>query len=102
MSDFELYFSDLQISGERYWGVPMPVVAQSFSALWEKHDHVSIEVKGGSKQICVCRKCKISAYPTQKLLCEITLPESDRYSKISKFDEATLDHEYVLRLNIAV
>ena len=79
----------------------MPVVAQSFSALWEKNGHVRIEVKGG-KQIRVCRKWKISAYPTQKVLNEITSPESDRYSKISKFDEATLDHEYVLRLNIAV
>ena len=79
----------------------MPVVAQSFSALWEKHGHVRIEVKGGTANLC-CRKWKIFAYQTQKLFCEITLPESDRYSKISKFDEATLDHEYVLRLNIAV
>ena len=31
-----------------------------------------------------------------------SLPESNRYSKISQLDEATLDHEYVLRLDVTV
>ena len=33
----------------------MPVVAQSFSALLEKHGHVRIEVKGGTANLCLSK-----------------------------------------------